>query len=245
MGSTAALCGIACAYVIMNTNSIVLGIFVALLIGITAGLFNGVLVVYGKIPSFIVTLATMGIIRGIGTVWTQGKPFSNLPQNFSVLGAGYVFDVIPVPTIISLFFVLIFFILFQKTKHGTYIKAIGANKEAAILSAIAYKRYKVLVFILSGFMSAVGGILVTSRLLSAQPTASTGLEMDVLSGVILGGASLSGGTGTVVGTFLGTLIIGVINNGLNLLRVNSFYQQIIKGVIILLAVLLKQNRNKK
>lgn len=245
VGSAAALCGIAAAWVMQQNGSIVLGILAALAIGLLIGLVNSFLVVYGRIPSFIVTLATMGILRGICMVWTNGKPFSNLPTSFSVLGAGYAFGKIPVSTIIAVVIVLLFYILLQRTKHGTYIKAIGANCEAAKLSAIPVQRYKVLVFVLCSLMCAIGGVLNTSKLLSAQPTALDGLEMDVLSGVILGGASLSGGVGTVPGALLGSLIIGVINNGLNLLNVSSYYQDIVKGIIIILAVVIKRNKENK
>lgn len=245
VGSTAALSGIACAYVIIHTGSQPLGILAAIAIGIIVGVINGSLVVFGKMPSFIVTLAMMGIVRGIGMVWTQGKPISNLPQSFSFLGAKYIFGKVPVSTIVSLILVLIFYIVLQRTKHGTYIKAIGSNVEVAILSTIPIKRYKLLVFVASGFVCAVGGIITTSKLLSAQPTASDGLEMDVLSGVILGGASLSGGIGTVMGTLIGTLIIGVTNNGMNLMNISPFYQQIVKGIIIIIAVLIKQKNKTK
>ena len=245
VGSTAALSGIAAAWVMRQNGSIVLGILAALFVGLVVGLINGSLVVYGRIPSFIVTLATMGILRGACMVWTNGKPISNLPEAFSVLGAGYAFGKIPVSTIVSLVIVVIFYILLQRTKHGTYIKAIGANCEAAKLSAIPIQRYKVLVFVACSLMCAIGGVLNTSKLLSAQPTALSGLEMDVLSGVILGGASLSGGIGTVPGALLGSLIIGVINNGLNLLNVSSYYQDIVKGIIIILAVVIKRNKENK
>lgn len=215
----------------------------ALTIGLLVGLINGSLVVYARIPSFIVTLATMGILRGVCMVWTNGKPISNLPESFSTLGAGYVFTIVPVATVVSLLLVLVFYVLLQRTRHGTYIKAIGANREAAKLSAIPIDRYKVAVFVAAGLMCAIGGLITTtSKLLSAQPTANDGLEMDVLSGVILGGASLAGGVGTVVGTLLGSLTIGVINNGLNLLNVSSYYQEIVKGIIIILAVVIKRNK---
>lgn len=245
VGSTAALCGIAAAWVMQQNGSIVMGVIIALAMGVVIGLINGFLVVYGRIPSFIVTLATMGMLRGVCMVWTNGKPFSNLPQAFSTMGAGYVLKIIPVATIISLSLVLVFYVLLQRTKHGTYIKAIGANREAARLSAIPVQRYRVLVFAACSLMCAVGGLITTSKLLSAQPTACDGLEMDVLSGVILGGASLSGGVGTVTGTLLGSMIIGVINNGLNLLNVNSYYQDIVKGIIIILAVMIKRNKATK
>lgn len=245
VGSTAALSGVAAAWVMQRTGSVLAGVLAALALGLIVGFANGFLVVYGRIPSFIVTLATMGILRGMCMVWTNGKPISNLPTSFSVLGAGYAFGKIPVSTIISLAIVVIFYILLQRTKHGTYIKAIGANCEAAKLSAIPIQRYKVLVFVVCALMCAIGGVLNTSKLLSAQPAALTGLEMDVLSGVILGGASLSGGVGSVPGALLGSLIIGVINNGLNLLNVSSYYQDIVKGIIIILAVVIKRNKENK
>lgn len=245
VGSTAALSGVAAAWVMRQNGSIALGVIAALVIGLAVGYINGTLVVYGRIPSFIVTLATMGILRGICMVWTNGKPISNLPQPFATIGAGYVFEIVPVATLLSLALVFVFYILLQRTKHGTYIKAIGANHEAAKLSAIPIRRYKVLVFVACSLMCAVGGLITTSKLLSAQPTACTGLEMDVLSGVILGGASLAGGVGTVTGTLLGSMIIGVINNGLNLLNVNSYYQDIVKGIIIILAVMIKRNKANK
>lgn len=245
VGSSAAVAGVACAYALQKTESTFAGILAALAVGALIGLLNGSLVVYGKIPSFIVTLATMGILRGAAMVWTNGKPVSNLPSEFSVFGSGYVFGMIPMATIISIALMLLFYVFLQKTKHGVYIKAIGANSEAAVLSTIPLAKYKLLVFLFSGAMAAMGGVISTSKLLSAQPTASSGLEMDVLSGVILGGASLSGGVGTVIGAFIGTLIIGVINNGLNLLNVSSYWQQIVKGIIIVAAVLIKKGEINK
>lgn len=241
VGSIAALAGVVVAAVINSTGSIFLGIISGIAAGILVGFINGILAVYGKVQSFIVTLATMGIIRGIVLVWTDGKPISNLPEAFDVFGAGYV-GPIPVSTIIAVAIFLITFIILSRTKHGTYIKSIGANQEAARLSAIPVNRYRLVSFSASGLFSAIGGILITSRLLSAQPTAGEGLEMNVIAAVILGGASLSGGIGTVVGTLLGAAIIGVIDNGMNLVGVSAFFQQIVKGVIILIAVLAKRDK---
>lgn len=240
VGSSAALAGVALAYAMSKTGSIWIGILAAVGLGLAMGLLNGCLVVFGKIPSFIVTLATMGIFRGLAMAWTNGKPVSGLPTEFSVWGAGYAFGKVPVSTIVSLCILGIFIVLLQKTKHGVYIKAIGANSEAAVLSTIPLTKYKLIVFVISGLMSAVGGVITTSKLLSAQPIACDGLEMDVLSGVILGGAALSGGVGTAVGAFIGTLVIGVMNNGLNLLNVSSYWQSIVKGIIIVVAVLMKR-----
>ena len=243
VGSAAALAGVACANVIKQTDSIFLGILAALLIGVAVGIANGSLTVYGRIPSFIVTLAMMGILRGIALVWTQGKAVSGLPKPFAFLGAGYVW-VIPASTVLCIIFLIVAYFIIHKTKHGVYLKATGANTEAAILSAIAINKYKIAAFVAAGVFSAVGGIITTSKLLSAQAVAADGMEMDVLSAVILGGASLSGGVGTITGTALGALIIGVINNGMNLLNISSFYQKIVKGVIILLAVLIRRKDKK-
>lgn len=243
VGSTAALAGIACAWAIIMTGSQFIGFMAGIAVGIAVGTVNGVLTVYGEIPSFIVTLATMGIVRGIGLVWTKGKPFSGLPESFSFIGAKYILG-IPVSSLLSILIVIIGFFIIHKTKHGVYIKAIGANNEAATLSTIPVNKYKLLSFIVAGIMCSIGGIITTSKLLTASPTACQGMEMDVLSAVILGGASLSGGVGTVTGTLFGALIIGVINNGMNMLNISPFFQQIVKGTIILAAVLIKR-KNKK
>lgn len=239
VGSIAALAGVATGSVIVVTSSIFLGIMAGIFVGVLIGLLNGVLTVYGKVQSFIVTLAMLGLARGLALVWTDGKPISGLPSNFSILGAGYV-GIIPVSTIVAIFIFVIAFIIFSRTKHGVYIRSIGANREAARLSAIPVKRYRIIAFLLSGLLSAVGGIIITSRLISAQPTAAEGMELNVIAAVILGGSSLSGGIGTITGTLLGAIIIGVINNGMNLIGISAFFQQIVKGIIILVAVLAKR-----
>ena len=239
VGSIAALAGVATGWVIVSTSSIFLGIMAGIFVGVLIGLLNGVLTVYGKVQSFIVTLAMLGLARGLALVWTDGKPISGLPKNFEILGAGY-FGIIPVSTIIAILIFIITFIIFSRTKHGIYIRSIGANREAARLSAIPVKQYRIIAFLLSGLLSAIGGIIITSRLISAQPTAAEGMELNVIAAVILGGASLSGGIGTITGTFLGSIIIGVINNGMNLIGISAFFQQIVKGIIILIAVLAKR-----
>ena len=239
VGSIAALAGVATGSVIVSTSSIFLGIVAGIFVGVLVGLLNGILTVYGKVQSFIVTLAMLGLARGLALVWTDGKPISGLPKNFEILGAGY-FGIIPVSTIIAILIFIITFIIFSRTKHGIYIRSIGANREAARLSAIPVKQYRIIAFLLSGLLSAIGGIIITSRLISAQPTAAEGMELNVIAAVILGGASLSGGIGTITGTFLGSIIIGVINNGMNLIGISAFFQQIVKGIIILVAVLAKR-----
>ncbi len=242
VGSVAALAGVMTAQVITQTNSIPLGIIAGLLTGLGIGAVNGVLTIYGKIQSFIVTLAMLGIARGIALYWTDGRPISNLPREFEIFGAGYI-GRIPVSSIIAVVVLLLGYLILHRTKYGTYIMATGANREATRLSAIPVNRYRLIAFLLSGVCAALGGILIASRLLSAQPVAADGLELNVIAAVILGGASLSGGVGTAVGTLLGAMIIGVIDNGMNLTGVSAFLQQIVKGTIILVAVLAKRDQN--
>ncbi|MCK9171134.1 MAG: ABC transporter permease [Treponema sp.] len=243
VGSTAALVGVGCAVTLKATGSLPLALLVTLVLSLAAGTVNGALTVFGKIPSFIVTLASMWIIRGIALVWTSGRAVSGLPKGFAFLGAGHI-GIIPVSTILCLLLILIAFFILHQTRHGVYFRAIGSNLEASKLSAIPIKKYKMIAFIIAGLMSGIGGLITTSKLLSAQAIANEGMEMDVLAAVILGGASLSGGIGTVIGTVLGALIIGVINNGMNQLGISAFYQQIVKGSIIIIAVLVRRNKDK-
>ncbi len=239
VGSLAALSGVATAAALSASGSIFLAILTGLGMGFLMGSINGLLTVYGKVQSFIVTLAMLGIARGIGLVWTGGKPISGLPMAFGKLGAGYI-GPIPFSTVIAVGVFIIAFYFMNRTKHGIYMRSIGANTQAAELSAIPVKKYRVIAFMISGILSGLGGILITSRLLSAQPTAAEGMELNVIAAVILGGASLSGGIGTVLGTLLGAMVIGVIDNGMNLIGVSAFFQQIVKGIIILIAVMAKR-----
>jgi len=239
VGSTAALAGVVTGAILTTTGSFTLAVFGGLFAGAAVGLVISIGVVYGRVQSFIITLAMMGIARGVAYVWTKGYPISGLPFNFGVLGAGYVGNV-PVSSIIALAVFVTAFIILNKTKHGLYIRAIGANPEAARLSAIKIRRYRISGFVLTGLLSGLGGVLITSRLLSAQPTAAAGMEIDVIASAILGGATLTGGIGTIHGTALGALIIGIISNGLNLLGVSPFFQPIVKGLIILIAITMKR-----
>ncbi len=241
VGSTATLSGVVAAVVLNSTNSVALALLAGLLLGLGIGLVNGLLVVYGRLQSFIVTLATMGILRGLAMVWTNGRPISGLKESFELFGAGYVGPV-PVASIISLAIFGIAVVVITRTKHGPYFKAVGANREAALLSAIPVDRYRIAAFAVSGLAAGLGGVIIASRLLSAAPTAAQGMEMDAISAVILGGASLSGGIGTISGTLIGAMILGVIDNGMNLIGVSAFFQQVVKGMIILVAVLAKRDK---
>lgn len=218
----------------------------AIIIGLAAGgamgAVNGLLVTKARIAPFIATLATMTIYRGFALVYTDGRPITGFESElFTMVGGGYFFGV-PVPVIIMiLIFAALYFVL-RKTTFGRNIYAIGGNEEATLLSGIKTGRFKVYVYTMTGLLSALAGIILTSRLDSAQANAGVGYELDAIAAVVLGGTSLSGGRGWLVGTLVGALIIGVLNNGLNLLGVSSFYQQVVKGLVILLAVMLDRKK---
>jgi len=170
-------------------------------------------------------------------LWTKGFPISNLGQGFVGIGTGWFLG-IPLPVWISGLIVFIAVLMTNKTKLGRYIYAIGGNENAAALSGINIKKVKIAVYSIAGLLAAVGGLLVTSRLDAAQPNAGTGYELDSIAAVVIGGTSLSGGRGTIMGTVLGAIIIGVLNNGLVLLNISPFWQQVVKGLVILVAVII-------
>ena len=217
----------------------------AILIGVTAGallgLFNGLLIARASIPPFIATLGTMTAARGFTLVYTDGRPITGMEEAFRFLGGGYIAG-IPVPVIIMLSIFIAAHIMLTKTKFGRYIYAIGGNEEATRLSGIGTKKILIAVYTLAGLLAGFSGVIMASRLNSAQPTAGAGFELDAIAAVVLGGTSLSGGVGTIGGTLIGAMIIGVLDNGLNLLNVSSFYQQVAKGAVILLAVYVDRKR---
>ncbi len=221
------------------------GIITALLVGLALGLFNGWVITKFSIPPFVATLAMLTIGRGLTMLYTEGIPISNLGSSFESIGSGWILG-IPIPVWISLIMVLIVVFLTKKTTFGRYIYAIGGNEKAAFLSGININKIKLAVYGIAGMMAAVGGILVTSRLNSAQPNAGMSYELDSIAAVVIGGTSLSGGVGRVTGTVIGAIIIGVLNNGLVLLDVSPFWQQVVKGIVILLAVIIdKMNQKNK
>src|SRR5690606_5856903 len=192
---------------------------------------------------FIVTLATMTIFRGRALVYTGGNPITGLGENelFQLFGRGYFLG-IPVPAITMMITFIVLYIVLHKTPFGRKTYAIGGNEKAALISGIKVPRVKVMIYGLSGMLAALAGAILTSRLNSAQPTAGTSYELDAIAAVVLGGTSLAGGKGRIVGTLIGALIIGTLNNGLNLLGVSSFYQMVVKGIVILFAVLLDRKK---
>lgn len=219
------------------------GVLAALIIGLALGLFNGWVITKFTLPPFVTTLAMLTIARGATMLYTQGMPISNLGANFEFIGSGWLLG-IPVPVWISLIVVFIVVFISKKTTFGRCIYAIGGNEKAAFLSGININNVKLAVYGIAGMMAAVGGILVTSRLNSAQPNAGASYELDSIAAVVIGGTSLSGGVGSVTGTVIGAAIIGVLNNGLVLLNVSPFWQQVVKGLVILLAVIIDKKSKK-
>jgi len=222
---------------------------VATLAGIVAGglmgLVNGLIISKGKVAPFIATLGTMTVLRGLALVMSNGSPISDFNSDFfSMLGGGYVARLIPIPVVLMLIVFGIFWFVLKKTVFGRHVYATGGNAESAKLSGVKVDRVQLWVYTISGVMAAIAGVVLTSRLNSAQPTAGTGYELDAIAAVVLGGTSLTGGRGWIFGTLVGALLIGVLNNGLNLLDVSSFYQQVIKGSVILLAVLIDRGNKK-
>ncbi|NBA76530.1 ribose ABC transporter permease [Emticicia sp. ODNR4P] len=219
------------------------GILAAITVGLFIGLFNGLVITKFSLPPFVATLAMLTIARGATMLYTQGIPISNLGPKFEYIGSGWLLG-IPVPVWISILLVLLVVFISQKTAFGRHIYAIGGNEKAAFLSGINIQVTKLIVYGISGMMAAVGGIMVTSRLNSAQPNAGASYELDSIAAVVIGGTSLSGGIGTVTGTVIGAAIIGVLNNGLVLLNVSPFWQQVVKGLVILLAVIIDRKSKK-
>lgn len=245
VGSTLAFTSAIFAGLLQNGMNTGLAILITLALGLALGLLNGLLITKGKLAPFIVTLATMTIFRGLTLVYMDGRPISGPKDNFAFqfLGKGQVFG-IPFQVILFLIVYIILSTLLNKTSHGRKIFAVGGNEKASFISGIKIDKVKVLVYVISALMAVVSGLVLTSRLNSAQPTAGSAYEMDAIAAVVLGGTSMTGGSGSLTGTLIGILILGVLNNGLNLLGVSSFYQQIVKGVVILIAVLIDRKRNK-
>jgi len=213
------------------------GMVVGLLAGGAMGAISGLLTVKGKIPPFVSTLAMLAAARGLTLVYTQGRPIAGLQGNFTFWGTGTLLDV-PVPVFVLLVVFGGAYLLLNQTRFGLYVRAIGGGEETARLAGVRTGTVKLMVYIISGVTAALGGILLAARLWSAQPNASTGLELDAIAATVLGGTSLFGGVGGISGAVIGALLIGVLGNGMNLLEIPSYYQQVVKGLVFVLAVLL-------
>ncbi len=238
IGSMVAVTGVvAASFAHQDTYPVAVPIGMGLLAGLLFGAFNGFIITRSKVPPFIVTLGTMTIGRGLALIISKGRPISNLSDSFNFIGGG---KLLGIPTLIIILIVLFIVcsIVLKRTVLGRYIYAVGGNEQAAKASGIQLNKVKMVVYMLCGGLAALAGILLTSRITTGQPNAGTGFELDAIAAAIIGGTSTSGGTGTMTGTLLGALLIGVISNGLDLLNVTSYYQQVVMGVIIIGAVVL-------
>lgn len=243
VGAVVALTGTIVALVMSYTNNIALAIVSAIVIGLIVGLFNGFMVSRTGIPPFVVTLCSLTICRGTAYIFTDGKPIRIDNPNFANIGNGRIWG-LPVPVLIMLGCFIVCVILLNKTKFGRYVYALGGSPEAARYSGIKVAVVETKVYILSGILTAITGVIMSARLRSGQPTSGEGYELDAIAAVVIGGTSMKGGLGALGGTILGALVIGILSNGLNLLKAQYYLQVIMKGVVILLAVYIDLTRNR-
>ncbi len=237
VGSVLAFAGVVMASVLHSGVPLPLALMVGLGAGLLCGLVNGLLITVGRLPPFIATLGMMSVARGAALMFTEGRPISGFSESLRSLATGEVLRV-PAPVIIMIGVYVIAHFVLRRTKLGRYTYAIGGNEEAALLSGINVKLYKTMVYGLAGLLSGLAAILLTARLNSAQPIAGISYELDAIAATVIGGTSLLGGEGTIIGTLIGALIMAVLRNGLNLLGVSSFIQQIVIGTVIIVAVLI-------
>lgn len=225
--------------------SVVWAVAMGLVVGMFFGMVNGYVAATTVIPPFIITLATMNIARGAAYVITDGKPVRVMSDSFNFIGSGYLFGVLPMPVLYSIILVILCYLIMNKTRLGRHMYAVGGNPEAAKFSGINIKKVKFFAYTFSGLMAAFAGVVLASRMFSGQPTAGDAAELDAIAAVVLGGTSMTGGYGRIGGTVIGALIIGVLSNGLNLMGVSSFWQYIVKGIVILVAVYADVIKHKK
>ncbi|MBL9218270.1 MAG: ribose ABC transporter permease [Opitutaceae bacterium] len=237
VGSILAFAGVVMAHALRLGWPVPLAILAGVGVGAGCGLVNGLLISYGRLPPFIATLGMMSVARGGALLATDGRPVSGFGESFRWLATGEIAGV-PVPVLIMVLVYAAAHLVLQRTKFGRYTYAIGGNEEASLLSGVPVRLYKTGIYVVGGGLAALGAVLLTARLNSAQPIAGINYELDAIAATVIGGTSLMGGQGSVIGTLIGALIMGVLRNGLNLLGVSSFIQQVVIGVVIIAAVLL-------
>jgi ribose transport system permease protein len=236
VGSIVALSGVVLATALQSAIPTPLAILLGLAVGTACGLTNGFLISYGRLPPFIATLGMMSVARGAALFYTEGRPVSGFSQEFRSLATGELAQ-IPVPVVFMIVIYALAYLVLNRTKLGRYTYAIGGNEEAASLSGINTKVTKTAIYALCGMLSGLAAVILTARLNSAQPIAGMMYELDAIAAVVIGGTSLMGGEGKISGTLIGAFIMGILRNGLNLLGISSFTQQIIIGSVIIVAVL--------
>ena len=245
VGAIVAMSGtLTVGFIVTQGLPIPVAILLGILLGMVAGLISGMIVTYFRVPAFIITMAMMNVCSGVAYVYSGGQATRINNDFFSAIGTGYLFNTIPLPFVYMIILIIVISFLLGKTKFGTYIYAIGGNREAARLSGVPIKKVEIAVFTISGVLSAFAGLVLCSRMYSGQPSVGNGYELDAIAACVLGGTSMSGGKGRISGTIFGAMVIGIISNGLNLIGVSSYWQLIVKGLIIACAVLLDSQKGK-
>ncbi len=225
-----------------NPHPLAISLLLGILVGLACGAVNGLCVAWLKVAAFIATLAMTTAARGLAMIYTNGRPVINILPEYTNIGNGFV-GAIPIPIIVMAVVIVIAVYLMEFTKYGRYIRAVGGNEQAALVSGINVRLIKFSAYAIAGVTCAIAGILLSARTMTGQPASGEGYELDAIAAAVIGGASLSGGVGTISGTVVGMLILGVLTNGLDMLGVSSYYQQVIKGVIIVAAVLLDRKKH--
>ncbi|MDR1249612.1 MAG: ABC transporter permease [Treponema sp.] len=243
IGSNMALAGMIAGLAMRAQLPVPLAILMGLGAGATAGGVSGALVAFGRLPPFIATLGTMTVVRGLALTLTQAIPISGLPKGFTIWGTGSVLGM-PNPVIVMVLLVVVFAFILAKTKLGRHVYATGSNFEAARLSGVNTKKVLMAVYIFSGLLAAFAGLIMAARIVSAQPAAGDGYELDAVASSVIGGTSTMGGEGSVAGTFIGAFVIGVLRNGLNLIGVSPFIQKIVIGIVIVGSVFFDKIKRK-
>jgi len=244
VGSVLAFSSVAAAMFIHDGMPVPLAILAALSVGIVAGIVVGIAIAKGRVPPFVATLAMLSIARGLALTVTDGRSITGMPDSFRWIGTGSV-GPIDVPVLIAGLVLASTWFVLNRTTFGRYVYAIGSNREAAKFAAVPIDRVLITVYAISGLLAAVAGLILTARLGSAQPTAEAGLEFEAIAAVVIGGTSLAGGKGGLGGTVVGVLLLGLIRNGLNLLDISSFYQGLIAGITIVIAVALQRQSSQQ
>ena len=239
VGSVVAITSVIVGLVMVRMNMpIWLAIIAGIMVGVVVGLLNGIMIVRTKVPPFIITLGMMGLARGAALVITKGSSISGFPPSYLDIGQGFIFNLIPIPVVIAVVLAIIVHIVLSRTSFGRRIYLLGSNEEAALLSGININSMKVAIFTICSALAAVEAVIETSRMATGQPASGSGYELAAIGAVIIGGASLLGGEGTILGTMLGAILLGLITNGLILMGISSYWQQVFSGIIIILAVAL-------
>ena len=245
LGSVVAVSGVVAGYTLASGAPNIVGVLVGTLIGLLCGVLSGFLVAYGELPAFIATLGMMMSARGMSLVLTQGRPvYLAGNKTFNLIHNYNLFKVIPLPVIYLVVIAIVAHYILKRTAIGRYVFATGSNEDAARLSGINVQMVKLVVYSVSGLMSGLSGILLVARLNSAQPAIGSGYELDAIAAAVIGGTSLSGGEGQIIGTIIGALIMSTMKNGLNLMHVSQFWQQVIIGIVVIMAVYIDIKRRK-